>query len=382
MGIFSLPKSAKGPSKLNSAGVATLGGVQVSLTLLEKLMDGTPIPFVKGAVGTALEVIRIAKDIQSDREDCENLIKRTTSLLIVILDSLKGKTEEEIPSYLKQGVERLSTNFEEVLNELKIIDKRVGKRSASSIARAILYRFDNTEKLKGCSSKLEWAITEFQVTSRVDSCLKDLERYEEMRKEVLENRTVIQEGQDLLQEGQAKIEAKIEDGQMKIRDEQVRLQNGQAKLQEGLAEIRDVVKDKINGSTPLSLPSTVMPANPRIFGRQMYINKALQLLLSATSTRVAILGSGGMGKTSVALKTVHDSRIIERFGINRRWVPCEQATSIPLFFELIAKSLGLPPSTSNDRFSEIVAALEKSDALQFVLFDNFETIWDIEGEQS
>ncbi|KAG8939239.1 hypothetical protein FRC03_006422, partial [Tulasnella sp. 419] len=391
MGIFSVSKSSRSSSSTQSVTVATLGGAQVSLTLLEKLLDGTPIPFVKGAVGTALEVIKLAKAIQSDKEDCDNLIKRTTSLLIIILDSLKGKTEEEIPSHLKDAVERLSTNFHEVLNELKIIGKRVGKRGAGGITKAILYHFDNTEKLKGCSSKLEWAIAEFQARSRPphvtyhclwDSCA-DLERYEELRKEVLENRTVIKEGQGLLQEGQAKIEAKIEDGQTKIQD-------GQAKLQEGLDEIRDVVKDKISGGTPLrfltpdlpSLPSTVMPANPRIFGRQMYINKVIQLIFSATSTRVAILGSGGMGKTSVALKTVHDSRIIERFGINRRWVPCEQATSVPLFFELIAKSLGLSPSTSNDRFSEIVAALEKSDTLQFVLFDNFETIWDIEGEQS
>ncbi|KAG8959057.1 hypothetical protein FRC03_008513 [Tulasnella sp. 419] len=361
MGIFSLPKSPKGPSRLESAGVATLGGVQVSLTLLEKLMDGTSIPFVKGAVGTALEVIKIAKGIQSDREDCDNLIKRTTSLLIVILDSLKGKSEKEIPSYLKQAIERLSTNFQEVLDEIRIIEKRVGKRSSSSIAKAILYHFDNTEKLKECSTKLEWAIAEFQVTSKVDSCLKDLERHEQLRDELRESRMVIQDGQ-------AKIEAKIQDGQ--------------AKIQEDLAKIRDVVQDKISGDTPLSLPSTFMPASPKIFGRHSYIEKVVRLLLSGTSTRVAILGPGGMGKTSVALKAIHDARIIERFGFNRRWVPCEQATSVPLFSELIAKSLGLPPSTSNDRFSEIIAALEESGVLQIVLFDNFETIWDIEGERS
>ncbi|KAG8927271.1 hypothetical protein FRC02_008335 [Tulasnella sp. 418] len=371
MRLFSPPKSPMGPSRLESVGVATLGGVQVSLTLLEKLLDGTSIPFVKGAVGTALEVIKIAKDIQSDLEDCDNLIKRTTSLLIVILDSLKGKTEDEIPSHLKRGVERLSTSFQEVLSDLRIIEKRVRKRSSVGYAKAILYHFDNMEKLKGCSSKLEWAVAEFQVTSRVDACLMDLERYEELRKEVQE-----------VQEGQAKIEAKIDDGQMKIQDGQVKIQDGQVKIQEGLDEIRDAVKDKISGSSPLSLPSTVMPASPRIFGREMYINQVVQLLLSSTSTRVPILGPGGMGKTSAALNAVHDSRVIERFGLNRRWVPSEQATSVPLFTELIAKGIGLPPSKSNDRFSEIVAALEKFDATLIVLFDNFETIWDIEGEQS
>ncbi|KAG8921034.1 hypothetical protein FRC02_000480, partial [Tulasnella sp. 418] len=357
MGIFLVPKSPKGPSRLESVGVVTLGGVQVSLTLLEKLMDGTSIPFVKGAVGAALEVIKIAKALQADSDDCESLIKRTTSLMIVILDSLKGKTEEEIPDYLKQAIGRLTTTFNDVLNELKVIDKRIGKRSSSSIARAILYHFDNTEKLKECSAKLEWAINEFQVTSKVDSCLKDLERHEELRS------------------AQKEIQAEQNDLRLEVTD-------GQAKIQEELHEIKKAVKEKISGTASLSLPSTFMPASPRIFGRQSYVNKAIQLILSSTSTRIVILGPGGMGKTSVALKTIHDSRIIERFGINRRWVPCEQATSVSLFIELIAKSLNIPPSSSNDRFSEIIAALEESNTLVIVLFDNFETIWDLEGEQS
>ncbi|KAG8959056.1 hypothetical protein FRC03_008512 [Tulasnella sp. 419] len=172
----------------------------------------------------------------------------------------------------------------------------------------------------------------------------------------------------------------MEKGQARIQDGQFKIQNGQTKIQEDLAEIREAMKDKT--SSPSKVSPTVMPASPRIFGRQNYVDQVIYLVLSATSTRVVILGSGGMGKTSVALKAVHNPRIIERFGVYRRWVPCEQATSLPIFIELIAKSLGLPPSTSNDRFSEIVAFLEELGVLQIVLFDNFETIWDLEGEQS
>ncbi|KAG8942166.1 hypothetical protein FRC03_003592 [Tulasnella sp. 419] len=234
MGIFSLPKSHQSPSALESTGVATLVGVQVSLTLLEKLMDGTSIPFVKGVTGAALEIIKMAKAIQSDSDDCSNLMKRTTSLMIVILDSLKGKIEGEIPDYLKLAIERLSRNFHEVLDELKIIEKRVGKRSSTSIARGILYHFDNTEKLKGCSAKLDWAINEFQVTSKVDSCLKDLERHEELRQ-----------------------------GQAELRKGQGVLQEGQEKLQDDLADIRKTIKEKVNANAPLryvrlSLPRDVL----------------------------------------------------------------------------------------------------------------------------
>ncbi|KAG8938629.1 hypothetical protein FRC03_007056, partial [Tulasnella sp. 419] len=349
MGRHSSSKDSEGSSSLSSIGIATLNGAQISLTLLKEAMDGANIPFVKGVAGVAVEVIKIAKAIQTNREDCDNLIKRSTSLLVVILGSLSGKKEDAIPEHLKRGVERLTTSFQEVLAELRIIEKRVGKRSVGGLARSILYYIDNGEKLTDCSAKLEWAMGEFQVTSKVDSCLKDLERHEELRKD--------------LREGQAKIEENIK---------------------AGLKEIRDVVKEQTEteNSQSGSLPSTVMPAEPKIFGRQEYIEKAITLLLFGATARLVILGPGGMGKTSIALKIVYDARVKKRYGQYRCWVPCEQATSIPLFIELLAKSLNLPPSSSSDRLSEIIIFLENSQIVYLLLLDNFETPWDIEGQQS
>ncbi|KAG8926088.1 hypothetical protein FRC02_009213 [Tulasnella sp. 418] len=348
---LSSSKEPGSSSSLASVGTATLNGVQISLTLLKEAMDGTNIPFVKGVAGVAVEVIKIAKAIQSNTEECDTLMKRTTSLLVVILGSLSGKTEDAIPNHLKNGVERLTTSFEEVLAELRIIEKRTGKRSISGLARAILYYVDNGEKLRDCSAKLEWAMGEFQVTSKVDSCLKDLERYEELRK-----------GQEAIQQ---------------------EVRKGHEKIEYGLTEIRDVIKEQMTTPTIKdNLPSTVMPSDPKIFGRQEYVEKAIKLLFSGVTARLVILGPGGMGKTSVSLKIIHDPRVKERYVQYRCWVPCEQATSIPLFIELIAKSLNLPPSSSSDRFGEIIVFLETSEHLFLLLLDNFETPWDIEGQQS
>ncbi|KAG8922045.1 hypothetical protein FRC02_012167 [Tulasnella sp. 418] len=320
-------------------------------------MDGTNIPFVKGVAGVAVEVIKIVKAIQTNSEECEELMKRTTSLLVVILGSLKGKREDAIPDHLKNGVERLTTSFQEVLAELRIIEKRVGKRSVGGLARAILYHADNGEKLKSCSAKLDWAMGEFQVTSKVDSCLKDFERYEELRK-----------------------------GQMEIREGQMEIREGQVKLEEhmktGLIEIQDVIKEQTKHAQADNLPSTVMPTEPKIFGRWEYIEKAVKLILAGAIARLVILGPGGMGKTSVSLKIVYDARVKQKYGPYRCWVPCEQATSIPLFIELLAKSLNLPTSSSNDRFNELIIFLENSQNVYLLLLDNLETPWDIEGQQS
>ncbi|KAG8939080.1 hypothetical protein FRC03_006574, partial [Tulasnella sp. 419] len=136
------------------------------------------------------------------------------------------------------------------------------------------------------------------------------------------------------------------------------------------------------GNRPYSGPSTVMPPEPKLFGRTEYIEKAVKLLFSITGAKIAILGPGGMGKTSVALKIIYDALVVDRFGDNRCWIPCEQATSVPLLLELIAKSLNLSSSSSNDRLADIIKFLRTSKLLYILLFDNFETPWDIEGQQS
>ncbi|KAG8924566.1 hypothetical protein FRC02_010345 [Tulasnella sp. 418] len=218
MGLLSSSKGLETASSRASA--ATLNDAQISLSLLKEAMDGTNIPFVKGVAGVAVEVIKIAQSIQSNREECDHLRKRTTSLLVVILGSFKGKSENAIPDHLKIGVERLTTTFHEVLAELRVVERRVGKQSVGGLARAILYHIDNGEKLKECSAKLEWAMREFQVTSKVDSCLKDLERHEELMK-----------GQDAIKE-------QMREGQVQIEE------NIKVEIRDGLTEIKDVIKDQ------------------------------------------------------------------------------------------------------------------------------------------
>ncbi|KAG8930305.1 hypothetical protein FRC02_004378 [Tulasnella sp. 418] len=228
--VVSHTKASGSSTLLGPTGTAILGGVQVSLTLLEKSVDGTNIPFVKGVAGAALEVIKIAKAIQSNREECSNLVERSTSLLIVILGSLTGKTEDAIPDHLRRGVERLTHNFYEILAELRIIDKRAhGWRS-------VLYYIDNGEKLKDCSAKLHWATEEFQVTSKVDSCLKDLERHEELRK-----------GQERLQKGQERLQETIQESQQELIKGQTNMEeNIRKEVRDGLSGVREAIKDQSN----------------------------------------------------------------------------------------------------------------------------------------
>ncbi|KAG8910880.1 hypothetical protein FRC02_006927 [Tulasnella sp. 418] len=288
-------------------------------------MDSFPLPIVKGIAGAGVEVIKMARTIQLNKKGSVELQKRSASF---------RKKAEEIPVELQQSLERLVTNFQEVATELRVIQKRSGKGSILSAARALIYLNDNVETLKYCSEKLDWAIKEFGVASKVNSSIRELERSAAL----LDN------------------QGKILKGQTEILETQLELRKGQ---DERLA----AMKTTSTPTAPSNLPSMVMPASPKIFGRQDYITNAIKLLLSGGAVHLAILGPGGIGKTSVALKIAHDSDVMGRFGQNIYWLQCEQATTIPLLVELLAKSLRLPASTSHDRLDDVVTTLMSSKVL-------------------
>ncbi|KZO91442.1 hypothetical protein CALVIDRAFT_541846 [Calocera viscosa TUFC12733] len=62
---------------------------------------------------------------------------------------------------------------------------------------------------------------------------------------------------------------------------------------------------------PWQLPNCDLPSKPQIFfGRDSEVDLLIQALIDNTAAHLAILGPGGMGKTTIATAVLHNDRVV------------------------------------------------------------------------
>ncbi|KAJ7443292.1 P-loop containing nucleoside triphosphate hydrolase protein, partial [Mycena latifolia] len=116
-----------------------------------------------------------------------------------------------------------------------------------------------------------------------------------------------------------------------------------------------------------------LPAKPKIFhGRESELHEIVQNFSNKEAPRVAILGAGGIGKTSLAKAALHHPGISANYE-TKLFVACDSATTRIELAALVGSNIGLKPGT--DLTKSVVQHFASGPPCLLVL-DNLETSWE------
>ncbi|KAJ7135126.1 hypothetical protein C8R46DRAFT_1325918, partial [Mycena filopes] len=297
----------------------------VTTHTLQLLVETLKISGLEAISNTTQSLAKLVLTIKQNKEDCAELMEHASQLLTAIIEVyLKSDNGEDLaPSVLNQ--------IGNLTGTLHKIHTFVEAQQTGSKFKIFFRQGELGALLKSCKAELQHELAFFSIT------------------------TV-----NMIADMQKKAEAKHQEVLNIIET---------LSSSDSASSISKMYSGSFASSTSISM----LPASTQILhGRESELADILKLFDQGTP-RIAILGAGGMGKTSLATAVLHEETIAGRYTQYRFFIPCDKAGSTAELAALIGVHLGLKPA--RDMARAVLQHLSQSPPSLLVL-DNLETLWE------
>ncbi|KAF8143403.1 hypothetical protein K438DRAFT_1876100 [Mycena galopus ATCC 62051] len=306
----------------------------LALPLLKELNDAFGPPFVQPIVNTIQSLINLVQNVKQNKNECAQLIEHIHHILTMILYAvvelhIKSQTVGSLPLLMLDNIGK----FVETLH--KIYEFVEAQQQGNKI-KHFFHNHEMNKLLQDCQAGLKQAQEMFGIQTQTQT----LDEIREFRKTA---NLMHKEMMELIEN-----------------------------LSETTVSERSSVYLGVNESKNSSNSFSMLPSKPKIFhGRDQELNDILKLI-SQQPPRIAILGGGGMGKTSLARAVLHHPDTSSKFE-HQFFVSAEAATTSVELAALIGLHVGL--KSGQDLTKPVVQYFSRKMSCLLIL-DNLETVWE------
>ncbi|KAJ7748136.1 hypothetical protein B0H16DRAFT_1692259 [Mycena metata] len=302
--------------------------VTITVSTLDVLVNTLKIHGLEAMVNTTQSLLEMIQTIKQDKNECAELMEQTHIILNAIIGVyVKSDTGIELPPSTLNEI----ANFTQTLHKIHTF---IEAQQSGSKVKKFFRQGELNGLLKDCKTGLQQGLVFFQIkSSDMLSTAREMEEQAQVR-----HQEVLNTIETLFSSDSASTISKM-----------------------------------YSSSYASSNSISMLPAEPKIFyGRESELADILNHFKKSTP-RIAILGAGGMGKTSLAQTILHHEEIVLKYEGNRLFVVCDTAASKVELAGLIGAHLGIKPG--KDLTQAVIHCLSEGPPTLLIL-DNLETAWE------
>ncbi|KAJ7768919.1 hypothetical protein B0H16DRAFT_1781095 [Mycena metata] len=302
--------------------------VTITVNTLDVLVSTLKITGLEAVVNTTQSLLKLVQTIKQDKNECAELMEQAQVTLSAIIGVyIKSDTGIELPPSTLNEI----ANFTQTLHKIHTF---VEAQQSGSKVKKFFRQGELSGLRKDCKAGLQQGLEFFHVKSLdIMSTAREMGEQAQIRHQEVLNRIETISSSD------------------------------------SASSISKMYSNSYTSSNSISM----LPAEPKIFhGRESELADILNYFKESTP-RIAILGAGGMGKTSLAQTVLHHEEIIVKYQGNRLFVACDTAASKAELASLIGAHLGIKPG--KDLTQPVIHHLSEGPPTLLIL-DNLETVWE------
>ncbi|KAF8190682.1 hypothetical protein K438DRAFT_1763130 [Mycena galopus ATCC 62051] len=308
-------------------------GLILIMPLLNDLNDGFGPPFIQSISKTIQALINLAQTVKRNQQKCAQVMQNIHQVLWTIINLyMKSETVEPLPLSMLDHIGK----FRETLHKIYTY---IEAQQEGNMIKKLFRSNEMNNLLRDCHRGLNQAVEVFgiQTGSATLNNIRDLEKRA-----------------NLLHKELNELVETLSDTSTSTQSE------------------KSLVYSGLNPSTNSSTSFSMLPSKPKIFhGRGEELDNIIALLCQE-SPRIAILGGGGMGKTSLAKEVLHHTDTVAQFE-HRFFVSAEPSTTSIELAALMGLHVGLNPG--QDLTKPVVQYFSNKVPCLLIL-DNLETVWE------